>query len=184
MDGSCTHTSRNRAPTVRKGGEACGLLCSWSWSSPSSTASGPPLSPSLGWGTDAKTESILTLMNKIKFFLSLADSTKLNKNKKTLIYHWKTIKNWTYDIKSLLKTMVDISSCARYSLPGNNHGNTTSATWWYNEACLAICGSTGTWEQTKGLQCIRSNNSEFTVKISDIRQKCEAQYVWENTKTY
>lgn len=52
-------------------------------------------------------------------------------------------------MKSLLKMMVAISSCARYSLPGSSHGKRTSATWWYREACLAICGSTGTCKEAE-----------------------------------
>lgn len=55
--------------------------------------------------------------------------------------------------------MVENSSCAMDSLPGSNRGNKTSATWWYNEACLAICGSTGTWEGTKKIKALNSHKA-------------------------
>lgn len=89
MDGSWTHASRNRAPTVWREGEACCLVCSWSLSSPSSMASGPPLCPSLG-EDKCKSELISTQwLRKYSFCLkeSVADSTKFDRNKKKKKLH-------------------------------------------------------------------------------------------------
>ena len=47
MDGSWTQASLRRAPTVWREGDVRWCVSSWSFSSPSSTASGPPLWPSL-----------------------------------------------------------------------------------------------------------------------------------------